>query len=542
MNKEADLIKTKVISVLSSILFILIFIENSIYSSSFNYLMFRGVNDVAFQVSLRNIHKNIENGRWNYLWSLNDYGYGWIYWATEAFITYPFYLWKSSSIATFLLIFIPRLTALIFTLLSAFYMYRILKVYELKELDARIGSLIFALMPVTGFFSLEFGTTNTIMFFCIISYYYVIKENVITGKNIYVSFLFAAIAGGIKLTGLFIAPILILQIYLRSDKGSILNFLFFIAKPAIFFVILLTVATNPTIIVFFINLEAVKSYIDTLLYFSATPRTNYGYSSFYDRLYYGLFETNASFLVQIFLLLGLAILAKKNLRYRPDVIIILIYLSIAYLVICYKILIIPSISSYLSSISFLLIIGLVGIAEIPSIGTALLCVLLIVQSYDIFSRSYSQYMHVSSGVSHFHYYVKSLSNKEELVSANNIENCFMNEMLVFDKKNIYLDHTVSTYINTLSYPNSCITYIFNNLTPQLGVCSAPDILILDSNSLSFQNEEVFTKKVSEVDLKVKETYLLDRKIRLHLLDSRKFGDKNFKSICKLDRVFVFISD
>ena len=74
------------------LIFIFFFIQNFIFSSSFDILLFRSVDDYAFQSSMRSIHENMMQLKVDKLFIINDYGYGWIFWIIHSLITFPFYL------------------------------------------------------------------------------------------------------------------------------------------------------------------------------------------------------------------------------------------------------------------------------------------------------------------------------------------------------------------------------------------------------------------------------------------------------------------
>ena len=58
---------------------VLLFSQNFLFSSSFGLLQLREVDDLAFQISLREIHQSIFSHNWRALLNLNFYGYGWLF-------------------------------------------------------------------------------------------------------------------------------------------------------------------------------------------------------------------------------------------------------------------------------------------------------------------------------------------------------------------------------------------------------------------------------------------------------------------------------
>ena len=97
-----------------------LFLENFIFSENIGLLGFREIDDYAFQSTLRTIHSGSR------FFSLNDYAYGWIYWAFMAIITYPFYLISHYLSIDWPLIVVPRQVSLLSGIASLFYLRKIL--------------------------------------------------------------------------------------------------------------------------------------------------------------------------------------------------------------------------------------------------------------------------------------------------------------------------------------------------------------------------------------------------------------------------------
>jgi len=87
---------------------------------------FREIDDIAFQDTLRRVHLLIENAQYSEIWQINDYAYGWIYWAPTALITYPLYILSSHTGLDWPLIVTPRQFSLFFAILSLFVLRKIL--------------------------------------------------------------------------------------------------------------------------------------------------------------------------------------------------------------------------------------------------------------------------------------------------------------------------------------------------------------------------------------------------------------------------------
>ena len=69
--------------------FSLLFAINFIFSKNESELIFRGIDDVAFQIVLKNAHLALDQGNFAQILSMNDYAYGWLFWIVNAVATYP---------------------------------------------------------------------------------------------------------------------------------------------------------------------------------------------------------------------------------------------------------------------------------------------------------------------------------------------------------------------------------------------------------------------------------------------------------------------
>jgi hypothetical protein len=74
---------------LISIWFSLLFAVNFIFSKNQSELVFRGIDDVAFQIVLKNAHMALDQGNFAQILSMNDYAYGWLFWIVNTLATYP---------------------------------------------------------------------------------------------------------------------------------------------------------------------------------------------------------------------------------------------------------------------------------------------------------------------------------------------------------------------------------------------------------------------------------------------------------------------
>ena len=112
----------------------------------------RTVDDLAFQLALRDAHTSIASGQFSKLWILNYYAYGWLYWAPLAWITYPLYLISSYFGIDWPLIVVPRQVSLLFALGGAYFLRKIVKRFTQNEAICATAALIYLLFPAIAFF------------------------------------------------------------------------------------------------------------------------------------------------------------------------------------------------------------------------------------------------------------------------------------------------------------------------------------------------------------------------------------------------------
>jgi hypothetical protein len=65
--------------------------ENIFFANSFKFVPLREVNELAFQISIREFYVDLVNLNFSSLFRSNDYGYGFIFWSIYGFFVTPFY-------------------------------------------------------------------------------------------------------------------------------------------------------------------------------------------------------------------------------------------------------------------------------------------------------------------------------------------------------------------------------------------------------------------------------------------------------------------
>lgn len=285
--------------------------QNFIISESFELLGLREIDDLAFQHTLRKIHTFLFNGQILDLFSVVDYGYGNLFWTLHALVTIPGYLLSSPQIT----IVTARLTS-VFLFSGAFYnLYRIYRILIPEEKYRSLSLfliLIAACTPAVMLAALRFHTHGLLTFlisFCVYSgLMFLFKK-----RGSKWMFIFAGLAVGVKMTGLFIAPFVFFICVFKY------NFDFFkrevlkrIAKDILYFILCAAFGLSPVVILFFRYGGNVNEIFHTLYSYFLMSKSNVGspdnanpvfllkngfFSYYYSAIIYSIFSAGAVLLL-----------------------------------------------------------------------------------------------------------------------------------------------------------------------------------------------------------------------------------------------------
>ena len=226
----------------------IIFIENFVCSAKYGMLSLRTIDDVAFQASLHNYH--ISKGA-DVLF-MNDYGYGWIYWFPIFILTYPFHWLAESTSVVFPLLVTPRMLSLLYSILCAFLMYKIVSIYTEKQWIRMSSTLLLPLFPTGGYAAGRFGTISQVAFWSMLSFYLVIRKEKLSEKDLRIALLAFAVAMGTKVSAVCAVPLLSFAILNRYGwKFTRVNILLWI-QEAFLAVVVMIGLMSPTVLLFLI--------------------------------------------------------------------------------------------------------------------------------------------------------------------------------------------------------------------------------------------------------------------------------------------------
>lgn len=542
-NYLDDLFLTRFFYFLSFCFLLVVFFGNFLLSSGMDVLLFREVDDLAFQTVLLRVHSHLGNLDYMALLEINDYGYGWIYWFFVSVITYPFYLVDSYLGVQWPLIAAPRQISLLFSILSLLIIRLILRRYNSSELVVSTALLVFILFPTFGYFSMRFGTVSAVMFFSLLAVYYSLIDVPSSHFGRIKVAIAIAIASSIKLSALLIAPMVVFSVFYRMREKKFVEVLRISFPSVLFFVFLVIFLSNPLLIVRFYDGEVWGNYIKVLDHFLNVVRVTTDSMSDYDRFFNAIFATFINFCVFLcfFMLLVQGLVRNGDAFLSKDFfsIVLTVILSIFYLFFFVKNG--KSQGVYFSSVSSLLIVSFAFFGRRFSL---FFLVIVFLMMFDVFFRAYDQYR--SSGDdykwSHFSYFVKYIKQVDYIDEARNIEVCIGGDEVKKSNHHFFIDNTSYVTINGLSYSGACVSYAWNNFSADKKYCDRDvDFIILDKKSIGFYSQEKFDDYLVGVDEVVKDNLLIDRNSRYQLLNDGVFNKQNFELICEYENSFVFKS-
>ncbi|CCN47654.1 membrane hypothetical protein [Vibrio nigripulchritudo MADA3029] len=530
----------------SFIIIFVLFIENFIFSKNFGYLGFREIDDIAFQYSIRKSHLDIMSGDFKELFFLNDYAYGWIFWIVVSLVTFPFFLISHFYLLDWPLIVAPRQLSLLFTILSMIVLRKIIKSFGCPEWVAASTVLIFIMLPSSAYFSMRFGTVSMVAFFSIFTIYLSSRNAELTQLELNKVAFSLAISGAVKLTGLLITPLIftLILIRLKPKKISKSN-MWMLIKGSMVFLVAFLLLSSPQLPYIVFYPEKLIAYLNNIRDMIGNTRIVSGSGSVFERFYFGVFGTHIIAFIFFSLIIGIIFEAVKFKLTRVYFLTILLFSSVIYAYVGVTVNNSVSIGSYLTCISPMLLIGLVGISKIRG-SIFIILGLIFMLLVDAFYRAQNSvdFKDLTSGnLSHISYFIKEDANVRDVKLAKETYQCIANQTDVSKIGHIFIDFSIPSFFNSLSMPNTCVSFAWNNLSYEYRYCNKPvDYLILDTSSVGYLPEIEFNKKIERVDSKTALSYNRDRNSRRALENTGIFGNQTFELLCDLGKTKVFVSN
>jgi hypothetical protein len=503
--------------------FLYLFIENFIFSSSLDLTPLREVDDYAFQLSLRSYHEHRK------FFNLYDYSYGWIFWFPLVCLTYPFYfLSVYFGIDTPLVVF-PRQLSLVFTMGTAFVLYKITSIYTKDSFTKAVILLLYLSFPVNGYFATKFGSGPQTMFLSSLAFYIAARKEFLTQKDLYKIAIIVAASGATKLSGLLITPAIMLVILDRlSWKLNKENIISLIKSFLVFVVSLAALSQIPIKVV----LKQIK-----------TTQTSYGDVGIYDSFMQGIVYPNlhiSIFLITASCLAYKAITSIKNdtFFYKRDYLYILLTLIIA---IIYLLLTIKMgaayITIYFTVISFLLPLGLLALNSISTRFRYIAGVLFL--STSIFLNFNSMFPNTVGALSWNIFYVKNSSSeiKEALAIRESLKTKLKQPSEYKDNLKILKHYQAPSPYSSFRKNVLEVTF-FSNIHLMLKRYDY-DLIGLYKKSTAFLPDAEFNDLVQRVDPEIAMQYQNDREAIKNFLLEKKINNINYEILLETENYIYY---
>jgi hypothetical protein len=337
------------------------FAENFILSESWEVLTLRSVDDFAMNDAIRQMQKIILAGDWLRVFTFFEYGYGNAFWLINAILLMPLYVIGDAQLQ----IITGRQISLLYVFGSIYLVGLIIVKLRPDAVQLKYPILItIASMPMVAIISTKLHVNAQSLYFGILSFYLLVHEQKITRKNIVWSGVFGGIAVGLKLTGIFLIPLLgliLLSRLIDKGNGDVLK------NSAIFSVILAITAAAcfaPTLLFFPIFYTEIQATYNILQHFksmgggSSSPSN---FSTLVESLNYYL-DLPTVLAAAFFYVLLLRDDIKAN-RYSSTFMVFILGLTLAYLTVTvHKAPV--YIATYYLSVSFIMPLGFLGMVKL----------------------------------------------------------------------------------------------------------------------------------------------------------------------------------
>ena len=238
-RKSFSFLKNNTILILLfSAFFIFYTYENIFFANSFKFIPLREVNELAFQISMREFYLDLVNLNIFSLLRSNDYGYGFIFWTIYGLLVSPFYFLLINfpnlnyfSVFEKLIIFLPRELSLIFTIIGLIKWTRILNLISKNRILVITSfSVILLSSPLISYSATNLHTTSLLFLFSSYFFSFFVKLFSSTASiksDFFKMTLFLVLAIAVKLNGILLLPFYfsVIIILFKRNGSRIVNIL-----------------------------------------------------------------------------------------------------------------------------------------------------------------------------------------------------------------------------------------------------------------------------------------------------------------------------
>jgi hypothetical protein len=151
------------------------------------------------------MQKALLSGNWTRVFGFFDYAYGNAFWLINSILLLPLYFIGDAQA----LIVAGRQISLLFVFGSIYFVGLIIDRLRPDASSLKYSVLIaIATMPMVSIIATKFHVNAQSIFFGILSFYLLVRDPEINRRSMLLSAVFAGMAVGFKLTGIFIVPLL----------------------------------------------------------------------------------------------------------------------------------------------------------------------------------------------------------------------------------------------------------------------------------------------------------------------------------------------
>lgn len=223
------------------------FVENFVLSESWETLPLRSIDDFAMHDSVRRMQEALLAGHFRKVMTFFDYGYGNIFWLANAIALLPLYFLDNAQLT----IVAGRQLSLLFLFGSTILIGRVAQRLRPGQPSLHMSvMLLIAAAPMIAIIGTKFHVNAQCIFFGILAYHTLIKQDVLDHKTALKAASWAGVAVGLKLTAVFIVPILYATVWLRWKESGISDIGASVRRFTLRFGVVAAACTIPALLLF----------------------------------------------------------------------------------------------------------------------------------------------------------------------------------------------------------------------------------------------------------------------------------------------------
>jgi hypothetical protein len=331
------------ILVIKLLFFIYLVFSSLTFSSNYEQLLFRNVDDNAMITSITNMQMAFTNLDWSSFFYKYDYAYGWLFWMTYATFSFPAYtltrFFPNVQIFESMHIVSNRILSMILVFITIYIIKKIIILVlgcssDNNQLIAEILSFTLLLFPAVGYWAGRVQPSALTALLFAFSIYLLLKNSNETAANkstlnwlprtpIDFSFItFGALIGTKPTTIPFIPIFLVTYVVIKSKNGSVHSFKSILSsiRLVVFGAMAIGISASPSILIF--PVQTLKKLLETVTYFSnnytgGTIEISSIISTFYNGFIVQGLGAQGSFILTLIALFSLSsrkLLSRKNLH------------------------------------------------------------------------------------------------------------------------------------------------------------------------------------------------------------------------------------